>query len=34
VSANLSGEIGADTAFWAAGALAVGLYAGLVTARR
>jgi len=34
VSANLSGEIGADTAFWAAGALAVGLYAGLVTARK
>ena len=34
VSSNLSGEIGADAPLWAAGALAVALYAEPVTARR
>ena len=33
-SANVSGEIGADAAFWAAGALTVGLYADRITARK
>jgi O-antigen ligase len=33
VSANLSGEIGADASLWAAGALAVGLYAESPVAR-
>jgi len=31
---NLSGEIGADAALWAAGALAVGLYAEATAASR